>query len=252
MKPYFVTNVLEILDSREYNTWNEKCLYSMQLLLAFDPAFVGCEFGHFNIGEHAIVRLFMRAPVAEDAHGNLRPYSIIKQLAYVPFWSTFWIWFRVMTSEIDFRDALSIVIPAPNGLFLAHLSKEEKAVEIRTFIDDKSATDDHKIVRDLMMRVSEPLLEPPLSASPAVEAAHLDYGNAFLTPVVCKKLAPHSDVLSRCLVRKEEHDPHRNTEKLFREQLAVLAATALWDTFQSAPLREFLAQANHLVRQSTR
>ena len=50
VKPYFVTNVLEILDSREYNTWNEKWLYSMQLLLAFDPAFVGCEFGHFNIG----------------------------------------------------------------------------------------------------------------------------------------------------------------------------------------------------------
>ena len=60
VKPYFVTNVLEMLNEREYNTWNEKCLYSFQLIFVFDPAYVGCEFGHFNIGEHAIMRLFMR------------------------------------------------------------------------------------------------------------------------------------------------------------------------------------------------
>ena len=74
---------------------------------------------------------------AEDLFADfpliLVAYSIIKQLAYVPLWSTFWIWFHVMTNQIDFRDALSIVIPGPDCLFLAHLSKEE-------------------IVRDLMMQ----------------------------------------------------------------------------------------------------
>lgn len=35
VKPYFVTNVLEVLRDRHYNTWNERCLYSFQLLLAF-------------------------------------------------------------------------------------------------------------------------------------------------------------------------------------------------------------------------
>src|SRR5438128_7734279 len=30
VKPYFVNTVLEVLSSREYNSWNEKCLYSMQ------------------------------------------------------------------------------------------------------------------------------------------------------------------------------------------------------------------------------
>ena len=198
--------------------------------------------GHFNIGEHAIVRLFMRSPVRRGHAGNLLPYSIIKQLAYVPFWSTFWIWFHMMT-QIDFRDDFLIVIPAPNGLFLAHLSKEEKAVELRTFIDDKSARDDRKIVRDLMMQVSDPLLESPLSASPAVEAVHLDYGNAFLTPILCKKLARDSEALARCLVRKPDHDEsHRNTERLFREQLSLLAATAdpLWDIFRECALTRVL------------
>jgi hypothetical protein len=57
VKPYFVTTSLAILDSRGYNTWNEKCLFSMQGLLSFDPAFVDAHWGHFNIGEHAIMRL---------------------------------------------------------------------------------------------------------------------------------------------------------------------------------------------------
>src|SRR5437764_1035702 len=42
VKPYFVTTVLEVLSSREYNSWDERCLYSQQLLLAFDPAYVDC------------------------------------------------------------------------------------------------------------------------------------------------------------------------------------------------------------------
>src|ERR1041385_5189080 len=66
-KPYFVTTVLEVLSSRAYNCWNERCLCSQQLLLAFDPAYIDCRWGHFKIGEHAIIRLFMRSPVQEDA-----------------------------------------------------------------------------------------------------------------------------------------------------------------------------------------
>jgi hypothetical protein len=256
VKPYFVTTVLEVLDSREYNTWNEKCLYSQQLLLAFDPPYVDCRWGNFNIGEHAIVRLFMRSPVQEDAQGNLLPYSIVKQLRYVPFWSTFWIWFHAMTRDIDFRGLLSIVIPAPDGVFVAHMSKTENAVEIRTFIDSKSLNTDRKAVRDLMIQVSEPLLESPLSASPAVEFANLDYGNAFLTPVLCRKLAPHSDLLASCLFRQADHGdqgtPVREARQLFQQQLSLLAGKAdpYWEMFENAPLREFLTQANHFVRQS--
>jgi hypothetical protein len=129
----------------------------------------------------------------------------------------------------------------------------ENAVEIRTFIDSTSARTDRKAVRDLMIQVSEPLLESPLSASPAVEFTNLDYGNAFLTPALCRKLAPHSDLLARFLFRQTDQDaPLREAQQLFREQLSLLAAKAdpYWEKFQSAPLREFLTQANHLLRQS--
>jgi hypothetical protein len=43
------------------------------------------------------------------------------------------------------------VIPAPDGVFVAHMSKTETAVEIRTFIDSKSLNTDRKAVRDLMI-----------------------------------------------------------------------------------------------------
>lgn len=251
VKPYFVTNVLEVESARQYNTWNEKCLYSFQLLFAFDPPQVDCRFGHFNIGEHAIFRLFMRAPVQEDAHGSVLPYSIIKQLRYVPFWSAFWVLFQLMVKDIDFRDDLSIIIPAPDGLFMAQPSKNEPGVEIRTFIDYEHTNDDRKMVRDLMIRVSEPLLESPLSASPAVEAAHVDSGNVLLMLVVCKKLAPHSDALARCLFpRKEQQPTPPNAHGLFQEQLSRFAATAnsFWDAFENLPLRQFLTQGNHWMR----
>jgi hypothetical protein len=44
----------------------------------------------------------------------------------------------------------------------------------------------------------------------------------------------------------------REAQQLFREQLSLLAARAdpYWETFKNAPLREFLTQANHFMRQS--
>jgi hypothetical protein len=158
----------------------------------------------------------------------------------------------MMTRAIDFRDELTIVIPAPDGLFIGLVSKTENAVEIRTFIDSRFAMTDRKVVRDLMIQVSEPLLDSPLSASPAVEFANLDFGNAFLTPALCRKLAPHSDVLARCLLWKPDQDASPRNAQLFREQLSLLAALAnpYWDMFENAPLREFLTQANHALRQS--
>src|SRR5688572_8592750 len=43
VKPYFVTNVLEVENDRLYNTWQERCLFSFQLLFVFDPAYVNCQ-----------------------------------------------------------------------------------------------------------------------------------------------------------------------------------------------------------------
>jgi hypothetical protein len=42
--------------------------------------------------------------------------------------------------------------------------------------------------------------------------------------------------------------------RLFREQLSSLAAMAdsYWSMFENAPLREFLAYANHRLRQAQR
>jgi len=244
VKPYFVTNVLEVERDREYNTWNERCLYSFQLLLVFDPAHVDCHFGRFNIGEHAIFRLFMRSPVQEDERGSVLPYSIIKQLRYVPFWSAFWVLFQAMSTDIDFRDELSIIIPAPDGLFMAQLSKTEHSAEIRTFIDHERTSDDRKMVRDLMIRISEHLLESPLSASPAVEAALGDNGVMFLVLAVCRRLAPHADALAGCLFAQPD------ARGPFKEQLSRFAANAdwFWPAFESMPLRQFLTQGTHLLR----
>ena len=92
---------------------------------------------------------------AEDLFADfpliLVAYSIIKQLAYVPLWSTFWIWFHVMTNQIDFRDALSTEIPGPAPVSRA--SVQGRAGPGTPDVQgDKSARDGRKIVRDLMMQ----------------------------------------------------------------------------------------------------
>jgi hypothetical protein len=126
-------------------------------------------------------------------------------------------------------------------------------VEIRTFINAKSAGDDRKTVRDLMIQISAPPLNSTLSASPVVENTNLDKGNAFLAPILARKLAPHSVVLARCFFKEaDDQKPNRNNGQLFREQLSRLAgiSDAYWEMFENAPLREFLVQANHFVNQS--
>jgi len=176
-------------------------------------------------------------------------------LRYVPFWTAFWIWFRFLTKDIDFLDELSMIIPAPNGLFVAQLSTTtEISVEIRTFINEAHTSDDRKLVRDLMISVSEPLLESPLSASPAVQIRHVDSGAAFLTLAVCRKLAPHCDALVRCLFPKKEGAASTpRAQEIFREQLYRLAAGAesFWDDFENLPLREFLTRANQSLLRRT-
>jgi hypothetical protein len=254
VKPYFVANVLEIEAGRPYNTWQERCLYSFQILFVFDPAYVDCLWGHFNISEHTIMRLFLRSPVQEDAKGNLLPYSIVKQLRYVPFWSAFWEGFQLIAHDVDFRKDMSTLIPAPDGLFIGQFSREQDGIlEIRTFIDTQTMSRERKSVRDLMIDISEPLLESSLSASPVAVLAGIDASSLVLITVVCKKLLPHAEALTRCLFRGEEGGPSPgNTEELFLEQLIRCAATAeaFWNVFETTPLRQFLSQANHWIRQS--
>jgi len=157
-----------------------------------------------------------------------------------------------MAKDADFLDELSVVIPAPDGLFMAQLSKTEHTVEIRTFIDYAHTSDDRKMVRDLMIRVSDPLLESPLSAFPAVAVAQVDSGAMLLVLAVCKQLAPHADALARCLFPRKEQEPAQpNAYGLFQEQLSRFAADAdwFWEAFESMPLRQFLTQGTHLLRQ---
>jgi hypothetical protein len=248
-KPYFVINLLVVDKARPYNTWNEKCLLSVQLFFAFDPRFVDWNFAHFNIGEHAILRLFMRSPVQENADGSVMPYSIIKQLRYVPFWSSFWIWFAKMAGDAALREELSLIIPAPDGLFVAHFSKDEPTLEIRTFINHELVKEERKMARDLMIRVSEPLLNSPLSASPA--SSHLDAGTIFLTMAMSKKLLPHAEALAHCLLPENESRPvSPRSRRLLQEKLAEFAndADAFWDDFESLPLHQFLTQYNHMAK----
>ena len=57
--PYFALCGLRLLRGREYNTWSEKCLGGLHVLLRYDYDHFDGDAGFF-IGEHAIARLIER------------------------------------------------------------------------------------------------------------------------------------------------------------------------------------------------
>lgn len=245
-RPYFATNILASLEDRPFNAWNEKCLFSIQILYAFDPSQIRWATGLFNIGEHAVTRLYLRSPVEEDARGNLVPYSILKQFSHVPFWATFWTWLQylIQCDGLDCRGYIAPVVPAPDGLFLSKFRKDDKQIEIRTFVGVRDMSDERKYIRDLMIGISEPLLQSPMSVSPVVELGSVDLGIVMLTTIVCRKLLPHAETITKALFRDSEAGPRLQRDFVEHFRHYADNAEEWWDAFHSMPLRKFLTEAN--------
>jgi hypothetical protein len=240
------------LNDRPYNTWNEKCLTCGQILYAF-KAQVRLLPGYFNIGEHAVMRLYMRAPVL-DKNGKIVPYSILEQLKYLPLWATFWVWVRMLLRNGGFNSPFSPVLPAPSGLFLSELgAKNDIGIEIRTFINDLQLSAERKLVRDLMLKISDPLLRSPMCASPAVES-HGDYANSVLTLMMATKLLPYVDRIANLIFEAAEgHVISSDSKTFFVQRLKDMTPEddRLWDFFKTSSVdaqRKFLTRLNHSLR----
>ena len=138
-KPYVAFDLLTVIKDREYNSWNEKCLTGNSMLFNFDPKYWNEAFSAYNIGEHAISRLYLRTKLT-FINGVIDWRCISHQLQSIPLWSSIWAFLIFTAHSTEFAKNCFPVIPAPDGLFMCEYSIESKRLEIRTFVDDLHLT----------------------------------------------------------------------------------------------------------------
>ena len=107
--------------------------------MSYGPHYCEVEPTAYNIGEHAIARIFLRTPPLVDRQtSKLSVNHIISEMQHVPFWSGYWVLSLLDRRGVDFWGVCEPIIPTPNGLFLCALSPSSKHLEVRTFIEDLS------------------------------------------------------------------------------------------------------------------
>lgn len=160
--PYFAFDSLLAISERELNSWQEKCLSSISVILLFEanePHFCN---GAYNIGEHLISRLIQRSGLVDDPL-KFNPRTVIDELVYVPLWSNFWLLMSMFEDDYQFDDELTIPVPAKHGLMLGHLNPISRLVELRTYVDDSKLAENQRVIRDMMLSHSKLFLNSPLN-----------------------------------------------------------------------------------------
>ena len=205
-RPYLGLTLLYALKEREYNSWNERCLTALVLLTAPNPIFSQNYISLFNIGEHAISRLFLRKACHErQENGLVKIDSILDDIRPLCAWAAFWHHRLVRNKQLyDHRDQLSPIVPTPSGLFLCRFSKGAEAqLEVRTFIGKADFKKSQDKIHSLLTSACEGFMVSPLAFSPFVEKLGYDYPK-LLTQLMCLRLVSHAEDLGNQLVEKIE------------------------------------------------
>jgi hypothetical protein len=155
-KPLIGLTLFEPSESAR-NSWNEPCLSTTQMMIGHDPWCVKGVSGGFNIGEHAIHRLFQRgvsneAVLTESRHN----FDILLELKYASLWCGYWTLTCISrTSRLE-TEQLYPIIPTPSGLLLCEIHlKTLNRIEIRTFISESMLSSQQAELRNRMLETSE-------------------------------------------------------------------------------------------------
>ncbi len=137
-KPYLCVSTLDSQLGKSFNSWNEQCLNSVQLITIYSPWFFEATYAGYSISEHAVQRIYERAIASDALNADKSKLSLLtEQLLMTPAWSSFWINFAHQLLSEGEDEKIRIAIPTAAGLLLGELSmKSIHKVEIRTFVSD--------------------------------------------------------------------------------------------------------------------
>jgi hypothetical protein len=224
-KPYLGFVGLSIDPEREFNKWNEKCLSGTVAVAILEPFWFDYRQALFNIGEHAISRIYERGkPLVKDGF-NVDIPSILPELSAVPLWAAYWAgtiatFKNFYSNQSDLINNFFPPIPSPNGLFLGEMVIDRySSVEIRTFVNDSRLSYEQMEVKKLLVEAGDGLENSPLALYPLIEVLKIDE-NFTETAMISHHLLKNYDVLSHVLFYGVKDDKIRkNLQDEFRKFL---------------------------------
>lgn len=215
-RPYLAYMGLVIDSDRTYNNWQERCLTGS--ICVNDAASRRSEvyMAFFNISEHSIRRSIQRSVIPpEDYQKNI--FIVLDELKFVALWSNFW--FEIIfvyTKQFQKKEKLKyfqLIIPAPNGIFLAKISDQEvPKIEIRTYVHDLQLSQDQIELKNIMVKATKSLVNSPLSFTPLIEIMNVD-NNYLITLLISYRLRDHCKLLGKLSFDHIEDDYLRSAEK---------------------------------------
>ncbi len=215
--PYIGFVGMAIDSSREYNNWNEKCLSGVAYIQTYTEEFVDICDSPFNIGEHAIARLYERADLNFLNEFEVDLFSILPEFQMVPLWASFWIG-NIGTYTESFKKNYSSeyfhpIIPAKSGVFMGELTNVDiPKVEIRTFIHDKNLSDDQLMLKKIMWDLGGGMQSSPLALFPVVGNVKID-SDFFQNQILVKQMIEHHELMMRVLFKNILDDDLRRKLK---------------------------------------
>ena len=254
-KPYFAFVSLWVDEKRQFNQWDEKCLTGKIAIVNSDPPLFEDMSALFNIGEHAIARIYERGIVKVDIDLNVDIFSILPEFEYVPLWGGFWAGmfelFKKRYSNLDDLNQIYPVVPAKSGLFFGQiLHKELSRLEIRTFVDDKNLTMEQQQGKQILLNISRGIENSPLCFYPVSGNFGLaeDY---FISQVICFQILKHYDAIASIIFYRIDDDfLHYQLKEQFKNCLidqSNLVSQDLIDLCNKIGVRAFLLKLKKAI-----
>lgn len=179
-KPYVAFDLLTAIKDREYNSWNEKCLTGNSMVYSLEMNYFFSTYSPYNIGEHAISRLYLRTK-PEFNDGVIDYKYITKELINIPLWANFWGLLASTFKDPETVSKFSPVIPTPSGLLLCEYFKDSKKLEIRTFVQDELLTEDQLMTKELLLEVGTQFYESPICFIVLITPGEIDNPDVLLS-----------------------------------------------------------------------
>lgn len=160
-KKYYLFSTIRSTNKREYNTWEEKCLFSENLLLS-QKTFEHLR-GSYNISEHTLTRIFQRKEFPEDFSAQRDIFLALNELKYLPAFAAYWNRFAInYTNNLGIKK-FDVIIPAPSGVFIAEKNDfKYPMLEVRTFLSIEMLNEKQKEIRNIYIAAINNLINTPL------------------------------------------------------------------------------------------